>query len=312
MNQKRQFSGKKLAATLLVGLLLTGCVAIQPTNGNRADLAAAATPEVAMSEDTILLWEGQPLFAEDENACGRLTIDRYNEVKIGECGQNGGHPQSLGATHEREWLELQTHFAAPTEVGLIGQSLIYRPDGEAFGGAWQRALVAWAQLVHAELASGRISASGATAMSWSVGPSAEQPDLCQQLTVLRYGYAYAATLPCGGGPTRTQVGGWLTDAEMIQFDMWLHQYSELYVDDSYLAGLGERTPSAVEQDKLATWAETVYARLAAHYDTAAQSDSAAWQSYRADSGSGAALCGKYKQCRQPGVDRRGAGDFPIC
>ncbi|MCE7985021.1 MAG: hypothetical protein DYG89_27925 [Caldilinea sp. CFX5] len=246
--------------------------------------ATPSATDATLDHNAVLRWEGQPLFAEDAAACGRLTIDRSGMVTLGRCGERAGETQPLGDTHQREWLELQARLWGPTEVELIGHKLLYRPDGEAQGGAWQRALVAWAQLVHAELATGQVSASGATALHWLVGPVPAQPESCRQLTVLRYGYAYAATAPCTGGPTQTQLGDWLTDAEMIQFDIWLHQFSDLYVADNYLVGRGERTANEAERAEVAAWAEQVYARLAAQATPPAKPELGAWQRYQADSG----------------------------
>jgi hypothetical protein len=102
--------------------------------------------------------------------------------------------------------------------------------------------------------------------------------------VLRYGYAYAATVPCAGGPTQTQIGGWLTDAEMSQFDIWLHQLGNLTIGNNYFGGQGSLTASEDEQAKLELWAAALYERLASHTTPSVLPDPAGWHTYGADSG----------------------------
>lgn len=264
------------AAMLLVIFLLAGCVAVQPAPGDGTIPSA--------NSDAVLTWQGAPL--SDATQCGRLEIDSSGQATFGPCDETG-QVQPLGA-HAQEWAEMQTRFAA-FDYTTDTTTLIFNGAGDVTSEAWQRGLAAWAQLVYTELSTGRTSASVATAMSWFVGEVPEQADLCQHLTVLSYGYAYAQVTPCAGGNVQESVGSVLEDAELEQIDQWLYQYAPLYVENNYLAGTGTQEAGATEIQQIDAWAQAVYARLQASNNSAATPtatgiETGEWKSYQADSG----------------------------
>lgn len=261
-----------VAPILLLTLLLAGCVAVQPLPDD------ATIP--GTERDALLTWEGAPL--NDPTQCARLQIDHRGEASFGPCDA-AGTMQPLGA-HAQEWAEIQARFAAFAYI-TDGTTLQFTGTGEMAGAAWQRALTAWAHLVYSELAAGRTSAAVATTMSWFVGAVPDQTDLCQHLTVLVYGYAYAETVPCAGGDVQETVGGWLTDGEIEPFDQWLYGYAPIYVENNYLAGTKLQEAGTAELQQIDVWAQAVYERLQASGNrAAAPGEATEWKRYQADSG----------------------------
>lgn len=260
-----------LSITILFVLLLVGCTPIQPASD------AGTIPPVDSS--AVLTWEGAPL--NDNSACGRLVIDGNGQATFGPCGE-AGQTQPLSA-HAEEWAEMQTRFGAFAYI-TDATNLSFNGTGAVTGAAWQRALTTWAQLVYSELSAGRTGAAVATAMHWSVGAVPEQSELCQQVTVLVYGYAYAQTVPCAGGAVQETTGALLTDAEWTQFDAWQQAYAPIYVENNYLNGVGTQAAGAAETQQIDTWAQAVYDRLQANGASTASAEAGAWQRYQADSG----------------------------
>lgn len=241
---------------LLLTLLVAGCAVPSPTP---ADVATPSASTSATGGDTtaaVLTWQGAPL--SDATACGQLAIDSTGQVTFGPCGETG-QVQSLGA-HAQEWTEIQQRFAAFTYT-TDGTTLTFNSAGTAAGDAWQRALATWAQLLYSELTAGRTGAAVATALSWFAGEVPGQAGQCQQVMVLVYGYAYAQTVPCTGGDVQASVGGWLNEAEMSQFDQWLYGYTPIYVENNYLAGVGDQAAGAAEIEQINIWAQALYTRL---------------------------------------------------
>lgn len=253
--------GLKIA--ILLVLLLVACTPIQPAP------AAGTTP--AGAQDALLTWEGAPL--SDDTACGRLVIDSQGQATVGPCGEVGQvHP--LGA-HATEWAEMQSRFATFSYV-TDTTTLTFTGTGAAAGQAWQQAVATWAQLVYSELAAGRTSAAVATAMSWFVGAVPEQTDLCQHVTVLVYGYAYAETVPCAGGSVQESTGGWLNDEKMTLFDHWHTSFAPVYVENNYLAGVGTAEASPAWQHAMDAWAQVLYQELASGRASATGATAMSW------------------------------------
>jgi hypothetical protein len=126
---------------------------------------------------------------------------------------------------------------------------------------WQRALLAWARVTRAELASGQTSATARTAVSWHLGAVPDMPDVCAHLTVLDYGYVYAEQRGCESGEVIAMTEDWLDEGEMEQFDRWLYAYAPFYADDNYLNGVGTDPMPEEEVGALRTWAEETWMRL---------------------------------------------------
>ena len=144
-------------------------------------------------------------------------------------------------------------YSGPAEMGS--------DDTSNAGLAWQRALLTWARARYAELSSGKVSAAGNTVVSWDLGPVADDDQSCKHLTVLSWGYAYAETRPCAGGNVQELKDGWLETAELEQLDPWLYERIPLYVDDNYVAGVGNLPITDAEFAEVAQWAEDVWQRL---------------------------------------------------
>lgn len=240
------------SAMLVVGLLLAGCAPLQPA-------PSSTVPDEAEAESSaLLLWEGQPLSGEP--ACAQLEISAEMEATVGAC-DGEGESMELGATHASELASLQTTLAS-FDTTVDGATVTFTGTGSETDPAWHAALNAWAQLVYGELSSGGVSAAGATAVSWFTGEVAGQSELCQHVTVLSYGYAYAETLPCAGGPSTESIGGWLTTDELTILNGWLSDYAPAYVQNNYIDGKGATEMGDAETTAVAEWAQAVYARLA--------------------------------------------------
>lgn len=194
----------------------------------------------------------------DASRCALLTINN-TETRLTACDGTETTlplPAGLAAT----WSELGERLGA-FELETPTEQLSFSGRGESAAPEWQRAVLSWARLTRAELASGQTSASARTALSWNLGLLADTPDVCAHLTVLDYGYAYAEQRACASGELVSAVEGWLEEAEMAQFDAWLYGYSPLYVDDNYLSGVGEAGMAEDETAAVATWAQAVWTRL---------------------------------------------------
>jgi hypothetical protein len=260
--------------TLLTGLLLTilllvGCVPIQPPSGT---IPGATIPEPQGEAVILLTWEGAPLG--EGPACAHLTVDANGQVAFGAC-DNIDQTATLGETHQRELDELQRRLAPFTAETASG-TVAWNGYGAAASAAWQRAVATWAQLVYSELASGAASATGATAMGWVTGTAPEEPELCNQLTVLVYGYVYANTVPCDGGEVLASTGSWLNDSQLAQLDHWRTTLAPLYVEENYLAGNGTTEANAAEQRAIAAWAQLVYGEVSSGRASAAGATALSW------------------------------------
>lgn len=248
---------------VLIGVILVGMACgVQPNEAVEAvevQEVAADSDQTATSQESpaaSLIWQGPALFAEDQSACHQLTITTDHQVLTGLCDQEG-QPAALLGTHNQTWSDLVARFA-PFETEVGEQRVIFNGRGEIEGAAWERAIAAWGSLTYAELASGRVSATGPTVLAWTIGPLPDAPDTCQQLTVLVYGYAMAGTTPCGGGSTAGFNGDWIEPAAWEQFDTWLYEYEPLYQANNYLDGRGTAEMSEADVEALSAWATAVY------------------------------------------------------
>lgn len=235
----------------------------QPPAETAAPQTAASPTAMAeqqnTSADTLLLWEGSALFAENPTECHRLQITADNQILLGPCNGEQKAVQFL-ANHNQEWPEILARFA-PFQLETPTERIIFNGRGQVSGPAWQRAITAWAQLAHAELASGRVSAAGHTVLAWNLGEQPGQANQCRMLLVLVHGYATAGLTPCEGGQMQALANNWLDTADWEQFDAWLYNRAPLYQDNNYLDGRGSAEMNDAEVAALAGWAEAVYAKL---------------------------------------------------
>lgn len=219
---------------------------------------AASTSQTAAGE-TALVWQGDPLTDDNQEECSSLQLTAAGQAIIGPCGA-ADIPAELLAGPGQEWPQLFTRFAPftlETDQGLVE----FKGQGQISSPAWQRAIATWSQFTYNELASGRVSASGRTVMSWFLGELPEQPGSCRHLVVLSYGYAYSNITPCAGGNVQETAGGWLDTSEWEKFDTWLYGRAQLYQDNNYFAGQGQAQMSQADAAALAEWAEAIYTRL---------------------------------------------------
>lgn len=249
---------------LFSGWLMTACIQI-PTDTHAVPMPVAVD-EIAGGKSMVsLLYQGPAEFGmDDPSKCTTLSLDRSQNVTLGACDGTSRY-LALGKRFALDWDEIQNRFASfvyttPNEI------LTFTGRGTVSSEAWQRAVLAWARMTHAELVSGRASATGRTVMGWFFEqlPAAEK--VCEHLTVLNYGYAYAETVHCEGGEVIDTTGDWLTDVEMEQLDQWLYQRAPLYVERNYLDGQGSEPMSEAEAIAVAQWAKAVRTRIWSRHD----------------------------------------------
>ncbi len=229
--------------------------------------------------------------AEEPTICTHLTVLVYGYVYADTVPCGGGEVLSTTGGWLNDAQMAQLDYWRTTFAPLYVENSYLNGNGtQAATDTWQRAVNGWAQLVYDEVSSGRTSAAGATAsgattMSWFIDSAAGNGTLCQHLTVLTFGYAYAEIVPCDGGVTVQATGGSLTDEELTQLDRWISGNEALYVDNNYLAGTGSTPIPADEVATVETWATALYDRLA---NTQGRADDAmdltTWAAYEADSG----------------------------
>ena len=271
----KQYHQSLYRTIILSVLLLVACAPLQPiVNGTIPD-GTAISGTIPTGRDTaaiILTWEGAPLG--DGSECVHLTVDANGNAAFGTC-DNIDQVATIGKSHLTELDAMQRRFATFTAETSVG-SVTFNGLGMSENAVWQRAIGAWAQLVHGELASGTASATGATVMSWFPNIIAEQPTFCTHLTVLVYGYVYADTIPCAGGEVLSTTGGWLNDAQMAQLDHWLATFAPLYVENSYLAGNGLQEANDAWQRAVEAWAQLVYGEISSGRASAAGATAMSW------------------------------------
>ncbi len=258
---------RSLLGGMLVVFLMLGA-ACGPTIASQPNTPVAATETVIQTDDTpndntadvVLLWAGSVLpSGEKGEGCTSLTITIAGQAKVGPCDgeqQEVEFMPNLG----REWSDIVARFA-PFETEMPNERIVFNGRGDLAGSVWQRAVTAWARLAAAELASGKISATGPTVLAWNLGELPDQPGICQRLIVLVYGYATAATTPCAGGNTIDSVSGWIDPADWEQFDAWLYASAPVYQNDNYLDGRGSAEMSEADVAALAAWARAVYDKI---------------------------------------------------
>lgn len=220
--------------------------------------AASSTP-LAGDEETTLIWEGDPLLDDNQAECRSLRLTADDQAMIGPCGA-AGKPVDIFPGQPGGWADMRIRFA-PFVTETTQSRVVFQGNGQITSPAWQRAITTWSQFTYSELASGRVSASVRTVLSWWLGEIPDQPGSCRQLVVLTHGYAYSNITPCAGGQVQESVGGWLDTAEWEKFDAWLYTYAPVYQENNYFTGQSTAEMSEAEVANLASWSEGVYTRL---------------------------------------------------
>lgn len=248
-----------LLALVLSSWLVAACIQL-PTDSHARPMPVDVEDIAGGKSAVALLYQGPPeLGMDDPSQCTTMSLDRSQNVTLGAC-DGTSRLLALGKRFALDWDDIQNRFASfvyetPTET------LTFTGRGTIRGEAWQRAILAWARMTRAELAADRVSATGRTVMSWFFAQVPDQANVCEHLTVLSYGYAYAETVNCEGGEVIDATGDWLTDAEMTELDQWLYSRAPLYVERNYLDSKGSEAMSTDEANAVAQWADTVRTRI---------------------------------------------------
>lgn len=197
----------------------------------------------------------------DTSKCTSLMIGASSEVGLGTC-DDSLQTVELGERAYTEWRYLRDRFA-PFTYETETEKVIFEGMGSLSGEQWQRAILAWSRARHAELFTGRTSATINTAMNWYLGQDYNQKNVCMQLTVLDYGFAYAKEFMCEGQDEISTVSDWLTSSEMALLDTWLYERAPLYVETNYVDGKGTQEMSEAETAELNAWTTELWSRLRA-------------------------------------------------
>ena len=140
-----------------------------------AQWAQLATMEAAGGESLAgLRWQGpaEP-GSPDTSQCAVLQIGG-GEAGLGACdGTMSTLP--LDGRLQAQWAEIEGRFA-PFVYETPTETLVFAGMGTVAGEAWQRALMAWARMRHAELSTGKVSAAAGTVMSWHLGSLPDKPE----------------------------------------------------------------------------------------------------------------------------------------
>ncbi len=195
----------------------------------------------------------------------------------------------LGEKLAATWADISGRFGS-FEYETPSERLTFQGMGSLVDPAWQRALLAWARVTRAELASGQTSATARTALSWNLGAVPDAADVCAHLTVLDYGYAYAEQRGCESGELVSSAEDWLSPEEMQQFDEWLYGYAPFYAGDNYINGVGQEQMAESDAAAVQEWAAALWTRLSG-MALAPAADAASAGGAGAAAG-GAAACGE--------------------
>lgn len=197
--------------------------------------------------------------SDDTSKCAVMRLGTPIEAMLGACDDMVTN-KDMGKAIYLEWERLRDRFA-PFVYETATEMITFDGMGLESSEAWQRAILAWARVRHAELASGKVSAAANTAVSWNLGQDYSQKNVCLHLTVLEYGYAQAEEIACEGGEVLKSAGDWLTSEELAQLDEWLYQRAPLSIDKNTIAGQGTQEMSEADQAALNDWVRTVHARI---------------------------------------------------
>ncbi len=97
----------------------------------------------------------------DTSKCAMLQLNSSHEAGIGAC-DGTLHDVAIGERMYGEWAEMRGRFA-PFVYETETEKVIFEGMGSVSGEQWQRAILAWARARHAELATGKTSATISTA-----------------------------------------------------------------------------------------------------------------------------------------------------
>jgi len=216
--------------------------------------------QISATGATLLNWQigvvpDQPTF------CRRLIVLTYGYAyaQVEPCVGGPAEEISGGWLNDNALIAL-AHWRQKL-APLYVENNYLAGSGEAVANAVdQQLILAWVVATYNEL-SEQVSATGPTAISWFVGETADDSGLCQHVTVLRYGYAYADSVPCSGGQPNQQTAGLLTEEELAPFVDWLANLAPLYEKNNFLNGNGSQEADAATVAAIERWATALYTRL---------------------------------------------------
>lgn len=240
-------------APVVTGLSAPATVVLTPPLQPIPDSAAP-------SGDVILFWQSsEPEGDGGPAACRRLFITADQQAQVGPCTG----PLTTKPFRAPQWDEIVERFAS-FEYRPTNTVLVFHGRGQVAGGAWERALEAWAESTYGELTSPRGCSACRTVLAWSLGEEKEVPGSCRQLVVTSYAYAYEYRVPCQGGPSEVMAQGWLETAELEQLERWMITYGPVQLNGEgarYLLGKGTLTMNPGEVEQVAQWAQFIALRL---------------------------------------------------
>lgn len=200
----------------------------------------------------------------DTAKCAFLMAGGGPDATLGAC-DGTAKSVPLGERSLAELQELADRFA-PFVYETATESLRFDGMGAVDAAAWRPAILAWARTRYAELASGKVSAAGSTALSWDLGQAApgEAVD-CKHLTVLAWGYAYAEVRPCAGGDVKDLKMGWLSTPELESLNVWLNDRAPWSDANAYVTGTGVEAMTDDDVAAAQAWSEQVWQRIWSDY-----------------------------------------------
>jgi hypothetical protein len=220
--------------------------------GSRFVLSSA--PDHGITQPA-LIWEGGEV-------CETLILDQNARAAVGPCDAPLRPAQlTLRSPRWQGWMDLSTRFS-PFEAETPSGTVAFRGVGpESANAAWQRAIAAWAQLVHAELESGRSTLGWSLALRWQEELS-ERPGYCRTLEVHKHGFAMATLTLCEGRFTQILGDGWLTEVELDALDAWYYRHAALEAELLSFSGSGTIPVDAAVIGQLNSWSDALHSRLA--------------------------------------------------
>ena len=205
-------------------------------------------------------WFGptQPGNPADTTKCASLQAGSGGEAVLGSCD---GLAQTVALdARMAEELTYLVDLLAPFNYETATETVLFDGMGGVESEAWQRAVAAWGRTRYAELRSGKVSAAGATVMSWDLGPVPLTEDVCRRLTVLGWGYAQAEMRTCDGAHVIDVTSSWLGTHDLERIDPWLYARAPYHDGSSYIAGLGVEPMSERDVADAQAWAAEFFGR----------------------------------------------------
>lgn len=212
--------------------------------------------ETASGDDQTLLTRRQGIPGHD---CGAITVTTSYRLTVGPC--DGPAVRSSAIEQADSLLLLQwasTHLAPFEDLQTDGSGLVFTGTGGDTDPAWQHAVANWAESAYAQETSGHVCSACQTALSWTIGPSADDASSCRRLTVLSFGVGYAQTGPCDGANWTVIKRALVRSGDWDSFDSWLHLYVSYSEGPNSFGGVGSQPLTASVAPGLDNWAKAVY------------------------------------------------------